>query len=217
MTRRIAITEVTTGGTQAPQSVVLPETTTDYLRADGSFFDVQALIDAKQATSAKGAANGYAGLDATGLVPVAQLPGLPAAWGAITGVMSAQTDLQSAIDLKANLASPTFTGTVGGVTAAMVGLGSVNNTSDAAKPVSTAQQTALDAKQATLVSGTNIKTVNGSTLLGSGNLAVSASDPSYAPGSFTVATGTGRMIIKRMAMASTERSTIAGTARLRLT
>lgn len=54
-------------------------------------------------------------------------------------------------------------------------LDNVDNTSDANKPVSTAQQTALDLKQATLVSGTNIKTVNGSTLLGSGDLAVSAS------------------------------------------
>ncbi len=54
-----------------------------------------------------------------------------------------------------------------GLTASQVSLGNVNNTSDAAKPVSTAQQTALDAKQATLVSGSNIKTVNGTTLLGS--------------------------------------------------
>ena len=48
--------------------------------------------------------------------------------------------------LKANIASPTFTGTVSGVTATMVGLGSVDNTADTAKPVSTAQQTALDLK-----------------------------------------------------------------------
>ncbi|RTY78239.1 hypothetical protein EKL97_14440 [Flavobacterium sp. LS1P28] len=53
---------------------------------------------------------------------------------------------QSAVDLKAPLASPTFTGTVSGVTATMVGLGNVNNTSDAAKPISTAIQTALDLK-----------------------------------------------------------------------
>lgn len=39
-----------------------------------------------------------------------------------------------------------FFGGVTGVTKAMVGLGSVDNTSDAAKPVSTAQQTALDLK-----------------------------------------------------------------------
>jgi hypothetical protein len=50
------------------------------------------------------------------------------------------------LNLKANLAGPTFTGTVSGITATMVGLGNVTNTSDAAKPVSTAQQTALDLK-----------------------------------------------------------------------
>ena len=57
-----------------------------------------------------------------------------------------------------------------GVTKAQVGLGNVDNTADSAKPVSTAQQTALNAKQATLVSGNNIKTVNGTSLLGSGNV-----------------------------------------------
>ena len=46
----------------------------------------------------------------------------------------------------AKLASPTFTGTVSGVSKSMVGLGSVDNTSDASKPVSTAGQTALDLK-----------------------------------------------------------------------
>ncbi len=39
-------------------------------------------------------------------------------------------------------------------------------------PISDATQTALDAKQATLVSGTTIKTVNSTSLLGSGNVAV---------------------------------------------
>lgn len=56
------------------------------------------------------------------------------------------TATQTALDLKANLASPTFTGTVSGITKSMVGLGNVDNTSDASKPVSTATQTALDAK-----------------------------------------------------------------------
>jgi hypothetical protein len=46
----------------------------------------------------------------------------------------------------APLASPTFTGTVAGVTSTHVGLGNVDNTSDANKPVSTATQTALDLK-----------------------------------------------------------------------
>jgi hypothetical protein len=53
---------------------------------------------------------------------------------------------QTALNLKANIASPTFTGTVSGITKAMVGLGNVDNTSDTAKPISTATQTALDAK-----------------------------------------------------------------------
>ena len=47
---------------------------------------------------------------------------------------------------KAPLASPTFTGTVSGISSTMVGLGNVDNTVDTAKPVSTAQQTALDLK-----------------------------------------------------------------------
>lgn len=46
----------------------------------------------------------------------------------------------------APIASPTFTGTVGGITKTMVGLGNVDNTSDVNKPVSTATQTALDLK-----------------------------------------------------------------------
>lgn len=49
---------------------------------------------------------------------------------------------------KAPINSPTFTGTVGGITKAMVGLGNVDNTSDASKPISTAVQTALDGKAA---------------------------------------------------------------------
>jgi len=53
-------------------------------------------------------------------------------------------------------------------------LNNVDNTSDANKPISSATQTALDAKQATLVSGTNIKTVNGTSVLGSGNISISS-------------------------------------------
>lgn len=53
----------------------------------------------------------------------------------------------AALDLKANISSPTFTGIVGGITASMVGLGDVNNTSDVLKPISTATQTALNLKE----------------------------------------------------------------------
>ena len=68
------------------------------------------------------------------------------------------TTTATSIGLKAPLASPTFTGTVSGITATMVGLGSVDNTADTAKPVSTAQQTALDLK-ANLASPTFTGTV----------------------------------------------------------
>ena len=81
------------------------------------------------------------------------------------------TAQQTALDLKANIASPTFTGTVGGITKSMVGLGSVDNTADTAKPVSTAQQTALDLK-ANIASPTFTGTVSGITksMVGLGNV-----------------------------------------------
>jgi hypothetical protein len=61
----------------------------------------------------------------------------------VDGVTSA---IQTQLNNKAPIANPTFTGTVAGITKSMVGLGSVNDTADADKPVSTATQTALDAK-----------------------------------------------------------------------
>lgn len=74
--------------------------------------------------------------------------------GHLNGVTSSiQTQLSNLDTTKANIESPTFTGTVSGVTSSMVGLGSVDNTSDADKPVSTATQTALDSRLA-LAGGT---------------------------------------------------------------
>ena len=61
----------------------------------------------------------------------------------VDGVTSA---IQDQINAKAPSESPTFTGTVSGVTKSHVGLGNVDNTSDSSKPVSTATQTALDLK-----------------------------------------------------------------------
>ena len=72
---------------------------------------------------------------------------------------------------RAPLASPTFTGTVGGITKAMVGLANADNTSDAAKPISTAAQTALNLK-APLAGPTFTGTVSGVTkaMVGLGNV-----------------------------------------------
>lgn len=84
-----------------------------------------------------------------------------ASWGAITGTLSNQTDLQNALNAKQNtLVSGTNIKTIEGqsllgsgnidLAKADVGLGNVDNTSDANKPISTATQTALNAKQATI-------------------------------------------------------------------
>ena len=64
----------------------------------------------------------------------------------VTTALGNKLDSSTASTTYAPLASPTFTGTVGGVTKSMVGLGNVDNTTDANKPVSTATQTALDLK-----------------------------------------------------------------------
>ena len=60
--------------------------------------------------------------------------------------LSAKLESSTAATTYAPIASPTFTGTVSGVTKSHVGLGNVDNTTDALKPVSTATQTALDLK-----------------------------------------------------------------------
>jgi hypothetical protein len=57
-----------------------------------------------------------------------------------------------------------------------VGLNNVDNTSDTNKPISTATQTALDTKQSRLISGTNIKTINGRSVLGSGDIVITSEE-----------------------------------------
>lgn len=91
-------------------------------------------------------------------------------WGDITGTLSNQSDLQTALNAKQNTLTTAQQNAVNSgitstkvssydthianksnphaVTKAQVGLGNVDNTSDANKPISTATQTALDTKQA---------------------------------------------------------------------
>jgi hypothetical protein len=76
--------------------------------------------------------------------------------GYVDGVTSA---IQTQLDAKAPLASPTFTGTVSGVTKDHVGLGNVDNIADLSKPISTATQTALDAKLASATAATTYETI----------------------------------------------------------
>jgi hypothetical protein len=116
-----------------------------------------------------GAANGVASLGADGKVPAGQLPastGGSTDWGAIGGTLADQADLAAALDAKADDAAVTAAlagkePTIAAGTAAQyyrgdkswqaldkaaVGLGNVDNTADADKPVSTAQQQALNGK-----------------------------------------------------------------------
>lgn len=81
---------------------------------------------------------------------------------------------------KAPLESPTFTGTVSGITATMVGLGNVDNTSDLSKEISTLTQTALELK-APLAS----PTFTGTPTLPTGTIATTQS-----PGNNTTAVAT---------------------------
>ena len=55
------------------------------------------------------------------------------------------TTVQHQFASKAPLVSPTFTGTLSETTNSMVGLGNVDNTADAHKPISSATQDALNA------------------------------------------------------------------------
>ena len=70
------------------------------------------------------------------------------------------TATQTALNLKANLASPTFTGTVSGITKAMVGLGSADNTADSTKVVASAAKL------------TTARTINGVSFDGTANITV---------------------------------------------
>ncbi|MEH6772273.1 hypothetical protein, partial [Maribacter arcticus] len=64
---------------------------------------------------------------------------------ALVDALDSKADV-SALDGKANIASPTFTGIVAGITSAMVGLENVDNTTDANKAISTLTQIALNDK-----------------------------------------------------------------------
>lgn len=71
--------------------------------------------------------------------------------------ISTITGLQAALDARAPKENPTFTGTVSGISKAMVGLPNVDNTADVDKPVSTAQQAAL-ANKVDKVAGKGLST-----------------------------------------------------------
>lgn len=145
---------------------------------------LQTALDAKIESSEKGAVNGVATLGSDQKIPADQLPAIAitdafpvasqAAMLALTaekGDIAIRSDLNKSFVLSTNspstladwleLKTPTdavlsVAGRTGAVTLTKtdVGLANVDNTADSAKPVSTAQQTALDAKEGTITAGT---------------------------------------------------------------
>jgi len=85
---------------------------------------------------------------------------------AINDDASYAATITTELTAKAPLASPTFTGTVSGITKTMVGLGNVDNTTDALKPISTATQTALDAKLASATAASTYAPIASPTFTG---------------------------------------------------
>jgi hypothetical protein len=64
----------------------------------------QTALNARQITSQKGQANGYAPLDALSKVP--KINTYPPSWGEIEGVLDDQTDLKLSLDQKKNIPTP---------------------------------------------------------------------------------------------------------------
>lgn len=107
-----------------------------------------------------------------------------AAWVATYGPYKA-TDAATALNLKADLASPTFTGTVSGITKAMVGLNLADNTSDATKNAAVATLT-----NKTISGASNTLTNATGTLLPVQALTDGSETYTIAAGTVTQITGT---------------------------
>lgn len=75
--------------------------------------------------------------------------------------------------IDANDSGGSFSGTMDDIPNGAVYVKTENNFTDAYLAIVSGVTAALAAKQATLVSGTNIKNLNGNTLLGSGDLVIS--------------------------------------------
>jgi hypothetical protein len=112
-----------------------------------------------------------------------------------SGDLAVQPTLVSGTNIKTlNSTSLLGSGNIA-LTKSDFGLGNVDNTSDANKPVSTATQTALNLKQSTLVSGTNIKTINGGSLLGSGDLTINTGVSLIAKKTMVTQTGSSAIVL----------------------
>jgi hypothetical protein len=98
------------------------------------------------------------------------LDGVTATTTELNYVDGVTSSIQTQLNGKSPIANPTFTGTVSGITKAMVGLGNVDNTSDTQKPISVATQNALNGKSGT-AHGHDYLPLAGGTMTGQLNLA----------------------------------------------
>ena len=94
---------------------------------------------------------------------------------AVAALTAANTTLVTNVGTQQLAVTSAVNGMVAVTTRVNTGLNNVDNTHDADKPVSTATSLALTLKQALLVSGTNISTVNGLSLLSGTPLVIARS------------------------------------------
>jgi hypothetical protein len=175
-------------------NVVLPTTTNigdvsaaEILTLNGVTGSIQTQIDAKLASTV--AASTYAPINDPVFTGVADLPATTNI-GDVTGTEIGYLDgvtsaIQTQLNAKAPINSPTFTGTVAGITKDMVGLGNVENTSDANKPISDATQTALDLK-ANLSGATFTGDVEAGNVTITGNLYVQGTTTTVSASDLTI-------------------------------
>ncbi len=137
----------------SPQDVEKLRLTTSLVTVTGNFTATGTIKQGSNAVYHAGNLAFGSGLSYDGTTLTASSSG--AAWGAITGTLTDQTDLTTALGGKeptiaAGTSSQFWRGdkTWQTLDKTAVGLSNVDNTSDANKPVSTATQSALDAKQA---------------------------------------------------------------------
>ena len=90
----------------------------------------------------------------------------------VAALTTSTTELVTAVGLQQTTVTNAVTAFTDVTTRVNSGLNQVDNTADADKPVSTAQQTEIDTKQNVLQSGVNISTVNGVSLLGGAPLVI---------------------------------------------
>jgi hypothetical protein len=126
------------------ENVAVTATATELNYVDGVTSAIQTQLDAKLSSAT--ASTTYQPLVSG--VSDTEIGYLDGVTSAIQTQLNAKLASSTASTTYAPIASPTFTGTVSGITKAMVSLENVDNTSDANKPVSTATQTALDLKSA---------------------------------------------------------------------